>query len=104
MAIKGLKRVRKVVHICYGYGSQANVDWKATLGDKWTQYEKIFPALAKSKMDAVSLECMHSHVPMELIGLLKGTDVLVGVIDVASDKVKTPEEVARTIGTASGER
>ena len=100
VAIKGLKRVQKVVHICYGYGIQANVDWKATLGDKWTQYEKIFPALAKSKMDAISLECMHSHVPMELIGLLKGKDVLVGVIDVASEKVETPEEVAKTIGLA----
>src|SRR5262245_1818809 len=100
VAIKGLKRVKKAVHICYGYGIQANLDWKATLGDKWTQYEKIFPALAKSKMDAISLECMHSHVPMELIGLLKGKDVLVGVIDVASDKVETPQEVAATIGKA----
>jgi 5-methyltetrahydropteroyltriglutamate--homocysteine methyltransferase len=100
VAIKGLKRVKKVVHICYGYGIQANLDWKATLGDKWTQYEKIFPALAKSKMDAISLECMHSHVPMELLALLKGKDVLVGVIDVASDKVETPQEVAATIGRA----
>jgi 5-methyltetrahydropteroyltriglutamate--homocysteine methyltransferase len=100
VAIKGLKRVQKVVHICYGYGIQANVDWKATLGEKWTQYEKIFPALAKSKMDAVSLECIHSHVPPELMALLKGKDVLVGVIDVASDRVETPEEVAKTIGLA----
>ena len=100
VAIKGLKRVQKVVHICYGYGIQANVDWKATLGERWTQYEKVFPALAKSRMDAVSLECIHSHVPPELMALLKGKDVLVGVIDVASDKVETPEEVAKTIGLA----
>jgi 5-methyltetrahydropteroyltriglutamate--homocysteine methyltransferase len=99
-AIKGLKRVKKVVHICYGYGIQANLDWKKTLGGEWRQYEEIFPALAKSKMDAISLECMHSHVPMELMKLLKGKDVLVGVIDVASDKVETPEEVAATIGRA----
>jgi 5-methyltetrahydropteroyltriglutamate--homocysteine methyltransferase len=32
--------------------------------------------------------------------LLKGKDVLVGVIDVASDKVETPQEVAATIGKA----
>jgi 5-methyltetrahydropteroyltriglutamate--homocysteine methyltransferase len=55
-AIKGLKRVKKVVHICYGYGIQANLDWKKTLGGEWRQYEEIFPALAKSKMDAISLE------------------------------------------------
>ena len=63
-------------------------------------FRKIFPALAKSRMDAISLECIHSHVPPELMALLKGKDVLVGVIDVASDKVETPEEVAKTIGLA----
>jgi 5-methyltetrahydropteroyltriglutamate--homocysteine methyltransferase len=88
------------VHICYGYGIQANVDWKNTLGQEWRQYEKVFPALAKSRIDQVSLECMHSHVPMDLIGLLKGKDVMVGVIDVASNQVETPEEVADTIGRA----
>ena len=70
------------------------------MGQEWRQYEKVFPALAKSRIDQVSLECMHSHVPMDLIGLLKGKDVMVGVIDVASDQVETPEEVADTIGRA----
>ncbi|HJW11182.1 MAG TPA: methionine synthase, partial [Albitalea sp.] len=88
------------VHICYGYGIQANIDWKKTLGDQWRQYETIFPALAASRIDQVSLECIHSHVPPELMGLLKGKDVMVGVIDVASDSVETPEEVADTIGRA----
>ena len=37
---------------------------------------------------------------MELIGLLKGKDVLVGAIDVASNVVETPEEVADTIRQA----
>jgi 5-methyltetrahydropteroyltriglutamate--homocysteine methyltransferase len=91
---------RTVVHICYGYGIKANLDWKATLGDEWRQYEAIFPALAASRIDAVSLECMHARVPMRLMGLLAGKDVLVGVIDVASDTVETPEEVADTIGKA----
>jgi 5-methyltetrahydropteroyltriglutamate--homocysteine methyltransferase len=88
------------VHICYGYGIKANLDWKQTLGEEWRQYEKIFPALAKSRIKQVSLECIHSHVPPELMKLLKGKDVLVGVIDVASDKVETPQEVAATIRTA----
>src|SRR4051812_29058695 len=100
VAIKGLKRVKKVVHVCYGYGIQANLDWKETLGGEWRQYQEIVPVLAKSKMDAISLECIHSHVPPELMALLKGKDVLVGVIDVASDRVETPEEVAKTIGLA----
>jgi 5-methyltetrahydropteroyltriglutamate--homocysteine methyltransferase len=98
-AIRGVK-CTTAVHICYGYGIQANIDWKQTLGGQWRQYEEIFPALAKSRIDQVSLECANSHVPIELLGLLKGKDVLLGVIDVASDKVETPREVAATIGRA----
>ncbi|MBL8308716.1 MAG: methionine synthase [Rubrivivax sp.] len=91
---------KTAVHICYGYGIQANVDWKQTLGSEWRQYEKVFPALAKSRIDQVSLECIHSHVPAELMALLAGKEVMVGVIDVASDVVETPEEVADTLGRA----
>jgi 5-methyltetrahydropteroyltriglutamate--homocysteine methyltransferase len=98
-AIEGLT-CASAVHICYGYGIKANVDWKATLGEQWRQYEQVFPALATSAIDQVSLECIHSHVPPELMALLKGKDVLVGVIDVASDRIETPEEVAKTIGLA----
>lgn len=88
------------MHICYGYGIQANIDWKKTLGQEWRQYEKVFPALAASSIDQVSLECIHSHVPAELMALLAGKDVMVGVIDVASEAVETPEEVAATIERA----
>ena len=98
-AAKGL-RCTTCVHICYGYGIKANLDWKQTLGGEWRQYEEIFPALAKSRIKQVSLECIHSHVPPHLMALLKGKDVLVGVIDVASDKVETPQEVAATIRNA----
>jgi 5-methyltetrahydropteroyltriglutamate--homocysteine methyltransferase len=91
---------RTAVHICYGYGIKANVDWKRTLGAEWRQYEQVFPALAKSRIDQVSLECFHSHVPPDLMRLLGGKDVMVGVIDVASDEVESAEQVAETIGTA----
>jgi len=89
------------VHICYGYGIKANIDWKATLGSEWRQYEEIFPALAKSRIGQVSLECRNSHVPMSLLKLLDGKDVLIGAIDVASDEVETPEEVAAVIAEAA---
>ena len=85
------------VHICYGYGIKANIDWKATLGGEWRHYEDTFPAIAKSRIDQVSLECRNSRVPLELIRLLDGKDVLAGCIDVASDTVETPEEVAAMI-------
>ena len=96
-AIDGLP-CTTAVHICYGYGIKANIDWKATLGGEWRQYEAIFPALSASRIDQVSVECRNSHVPTSLLALLDGKDVLVGVIDVATDKVETAEEVAATIG------
>jgi 5-methyltetrahydropteroyltriglutamate--homocysteine methyltransferase len=98
-AIEGVTATT-AVHICYGYGIKANTDWKATLGAEWRQYEKVFPALARSNIGQVSLECRNAKVPMNLIKLLDGKDVLVGVIDVASDDVETPEQVADVIGEA----
>ena len=88
------------VHICYGYGIKANNDWKKTLGSSWRQYEQTFPLLAQSRIKQVSLECANSHVPIDLIALLGTKDVLVGAIDVASDRVETPEDVAATIRAA----
>ncbi|GBR51159.1 5- methyltetrahydropteroyltriglutamate/ homocysteine S-methyltransferase [Neokomagataea thailandica NBRC 106555] len=95
-AIEGLK-CQTAVHICYGYGIQANIDWKKSLGSRWSQYEKIFPKIQTSNIDLVSLECQNSHVPMDLIELIRGKKVMVGAIDVASNKVETPEEVADTL-------
>jgi 5-methyltetrahydropteroyltriglutamate--homocysteine methyltransferase len=88
------------VHICYGYGIKANIDWKATLGDSWRHYEDTFPAISRSAIQQVSLECRNSKVPLELIKLLKGKDVLVGAIDVADNTIETPEQVAATIRAA----
>ena len=99
-AAEGLK-CATAVHICYGYGIEANIKWKEALGDSWRQYEQTFPALDRSKIQQVSLECRQSHVPPELMKLLKTKTVLVGAIDVASDKVETPEEVAETLKLAT---
>jgi 5-methyltetrahydropteroyltriglutamate--homocysteine methyltransferase len=88
------------VHICYGYGIKANIEWKKTLGSEWRQYEETFPLLARSAIAQVSLECANSHVPIDLIGLLEGKDGLVGSIDVATERVETPEDVAAVIRAA----
>lgn len=88
------------VHICYGYGIQANIDWKNSLGSEWRQYQAIFPTLNASRIDQVSLECANSKVPLELMRLLKDKQVMVGAIDVASNTVETPEQVAATIRSA----
>jgi len=91
---------KTATHICYGYGIKANIDWKKTLGAEWRQYESTFPLLAKSKIDQISLECANSHVPLELIALLEGKDIMVGAIDVATEQVETPEQVAAVLRAA----
>lgn len=98
-AIEGLN-CETAVHICYGYGIKANTDWKKTLGSEWRQYEEVFPKLQQSNIDIISLECQHSHVPIELIELVRGKKVMVGAIDVASNDIETAEEVADTLRKA----
>lgn len=98
-AAEGL-RAETVAHICYGYGIKANTDWKATLGPEWRHYEKSFPLLQRSTIDTVSLECHHSRVPMDLIELIRGKKVMLGAIDVASETIESPEEVADTLRNA----
>jgi 5-methyltetrahydropteroyltriglutamate--homocysteine methyltransferase len=98
-AAEGL-RCETAVHICYGYGIKANTDWKQTLGSEWRQYEQAFPKLQASSIDIISLECHNSRVPMDLIELIRGKKVMVGAIDVATDTIETPEEVADTLRRA----
>jgi len=98
-AIEGLN-CETAVHICYGYGIKANTDWKKSLGSEWRQYEEAFPKLQKSTIDIVSLECHNSRVPMELLELIRGKKVMVGAIDVATNTIETPEEVANTLREA----
>lgn len=99
-AVQGLK-IKTAVHICYGYGIKENIDWKKTLGSEWRQYEDFFPALAKSRIDQVSLECAGSRVPLPVLKLLEGKDVMVGVIDVATNTIERAEDVAAVIKQAS---
>ena len=105
--IKALERAAQgltcatAVHICYGYGIKANTDWKETLGKEWRQYEEIFPAIAKSSIQQVAIECRNSKVPLDLLALLSGKIVQAGVIDVASDTVETAEDVVKVIEAVS---
>ena len=98
-AIEGI-HCETAIHICYGYGIKANNDWKKNLGSEWRQYEEIFPKIQTSNIDIVSLECHNSHVPLELMELIRGKKVMVGAIDVATNTIETTEEVAQTLRKA----
>ena len=98
-AIEGLK-CETAVHICYGYGIKANTDWKKTLGSEWRQYEEAFPKLQTSKIDILTPACPNTRAPMDLQELIRGKKVMVGAIDVATQTIETPEEVADTLRKA----
>jgi 5-methyltetrahydropteroyltriglutamate--homocysteine methyltransferase len=95
-ALRGLK-AKTVVHICYGYGIEANIKWKNTLGDSWRQYEIIFPWINASSVQQVSLEFAGSRVPHEVLRLLPDKQLLVGVVEVLPGKLETADEVAHNI-------
>jgi 5-methyltetrahydropteroyltriglutamate--homocysteine methyltransferase len=91
---------KTAVHVCYGYGIQANVDWKRSLGQEWDQYDIVLPMLARSNVDQVAIELAGSRVPPHVLAHLKNKSVAVGCIDVASEAIEQPEDVVRTIETA----
>src|ERR1700710_719885 len=105
--IKALERAAEgltcttAVHICYGYGIKANTDWKETLGKEWRQYEDIFPAIAKSPIQQVAIECRNSKGPLDFLRPPTCKKVQAGVIDVASDTVETAEDVVAVIEAVS---
>jgi 5-methyltetrahydropteroyltriglutamate--homocysteine methyltransferase len=90
---------KKAVHICYGYGTADVKRWKSGNRD-WSHYEHTLPLLAKSSIDQVSVETAASGVDVGVIEALRGKDVLLGVVDVGSEIVETPELVAQRLHAA----
>jgi len=99
-AMRGLTATT-VVHICYGYGIDANIRWKESLGESWRQYETLFPWLNASSVKQVSLEFAGSRVPADVLRLLPDKTLLVGAIEVLPGKLESPEEVAHNILAAA---
>src|SRR5262249_49196882 len=87
---------KTAVHICYGYGIPITLAWKSQNRD-WGHYAVTLPMLAKSRIHQVSVECAASDIDISVIAELRGKDVMVGVIDVGTEEVETPELVASRI-------
>ncbi len=86
--------VTSCVHICYGY--------RARLREKeWTYgYEEIFPHLARARVAQYSLEVAEPRFDAAVLAKLPGKMVQLGVIDVGTDEVETPETVAARLQAA----
>lgn len=92
-------RAKTAVHICYGYGVGPVLQWKSKNTD-WTHYNRTLPLLRTSTISQISVECAASGVDPSVLALARGKDLMVGVIDVGTDVVETPEAVAARIRTA----
>jgi 5-methyltetrahydropteroyltriglutamate--homocysteine methyltransferase len=92
-------RAKTAVHICYGYGIPVVLEWKSRNQD-WSHYGRTLPLLRTSVIDQISVECAASGVDPSVLALARGKDLMVGVIDVGTDEVETPETVAKRIRTA----
>lgn len=90
---------RTAVHICYGYGVPGVLAWK-TQNEDWGHYGVTLPLLAQMDIDMVSVECAASGVDVAVLAALRGKEVMLGVIDVGTETVETPELVAERIARA----
>src|SRR5712692_1909791 len=97
-AAKGV-HAKTAVHICYGYGTPVVLQWK-TKNTDWSHYHRTLPLLRTSTINQISVECAASGVDPAVLALAKGKDLMVGVIDVGTEEVETPETVAARIRTA----
>jgi 5-methyltetrahydropteroyltriglutamate--homocysteine methyltransferase len=89
------------VHICYGYGGSEVTDWKAANRD-WSHYEQSLALVARTDIDQVSIETAAVGVDIGVIELLRGKDVLLGLVNVGSETVETPEDIAVGLRRALG--
>ena len=89
-------RATRAVHVCYGYGTPLVLAWKSQ-NTEWGHYAVTLPLLAKSSVHQVSVECTASGIDPAVLATLAGKDVLAGVIDVGTEVVESPEQVAGRI-------
>ena len=92
-------RATRAVHICYGYGTPLVLAWKSK-NTSWGHYGATLPLLAASSVDQISVECAASGVDPAVLAEAGAKDVLLGVIDVGSEEIETPETVAGRIRQA----
>jgi 5-methyltetrahydropteroyltriglutamate--homocysteine methyltransferase len=79
------------VHICFGYA--------AIIHDRPSGYS-FLPELAATECDQVSIETAQSGLDLAVLDELPGKTIILGVLDLSTDEVETPETVADRIRRA----
>jgi len=79
------------VHICFGYA--------AIIHDRPSGYG-FLPELAATECDQVSIETAQSGLALDVLDSLAAKTIILGVLDLSTDEVETPETVAGRIERA----
>ena len=81
----------RAVHICFGYA--------AIIHERPSGYS-FLPELAETECDQVSIETAQSGLDLDVLEGLPGKTIVLGVLDLSTDAVETPETVAERIRRA----
>ena len=79
------------VHICFGYA--------AIIHERPEGYS-FLPELAATDCEMVSIETAQSGLALDVLDSLGGKTIILGVIDLSTDEVETPETVEARIRRA----
>jgi 5-methyltetrahydropteroyltriglutamate--homocysteine methyltransferase len=90
-ALQGLG-TRTAVHLCFGYGFLLP-------GEKPTRYP-FLSQLAESTVNQISIEAAQPKLDLGVLSELSGKTILLGVLDLSTAEVETPDFVAQRIRAA----
>ena len=76
------------LHICFGYA--------AVIHDRPSGYS-FLPELADSGINQISIEAAQSNLDLDVIDSLEGKTIILGVLDLSTPMVETPDEVASRV-------
>ena len=79
------------VHICFGYA--------AIIHERPSGYS-FLPELAATACDQVSIETAQSGLALDVLDTLSSKTIILGVLDLSTDEVETPDTVAGRIRRA----
>ncbi len=91
--------VTRVVHMCCGYPDKLDATDYPKADPK--SYEQIARAV-DGVVDQISIEDAHRHNPLEVFSLFEKSNLIVGLVKIASSKVEDVDEIARRIESILG--
>ena len=90
-ALDGIEDKRAAVHICFGYA--------AIIHERPSGYS-FLTELAESRAQQISIETAQSSLDCSVLSKLNGKPIILGVLDLSTTTVETPDAIANRIRRA----